>query len=103
MDRPHRIQEVLYRELEANHVEVIDDSVAHAGHLGAGRAGQFLEFVERIRTGKPEFGVQDNGAVTALGSVNQAGSALRGLWLQPSSSSKTRTFRAGTTVEMACL
>ena len=69
----------------------------------AGGQSQLLEFIQCIRPGEPEFGVKDDGAVAALSSVNQAGTTLREDWLQPSSSSKTRTFRAGTTVDMACL
>jgi BolA protein len=38
-DRPRLIDERLRRELDAIHVDVIDDSAAHAGHLGAQGGG----------------------------------------------------------------
>ena len=45
-DRPRLIEERLRRELDASHVEVIDDSTAHAGHLGAqGGGGHFRVLV----------------------------------------------------------
>jgi BolA protein len=45
-ERPRLIEEALRRELEASHVEVIDDSAAHAGHLGAqGGGGHFRVLV----------------------------------------------------------
>ena len=41
-DRPQLIDARLRLELQASHVEVIDDSAAHAGHLGAqGGGGHF--------------------------------------------------------------
>jgi len=45
-DRPQLIEERLRRELDASHVDVIDDSTAHAGHLGAeGGGGHFRVLV----------------------------------------------------------
>jgi len=44
-DRPRVIEETLRRELEASHVEVIDSSAAHAGHLGARGGGHFRVLV----------------------------------------------------------
>jgi len=45
-DRPRLIEERLRRELDAIHVDVIDDSAAHAGHLGAeGGGGHFRVLV----------------------------------------------------------
>lgn len=38
-ERPRLIEERLRSELEATHVDVIDDSAAHAGHLGAQGGG----------------------------------------------------------------
>ena len=67
---------------------------------GARRAREFLEFIERIGPGGPEFRVQDDRAITALGAFKQWGASIE---CYSVSSSRTRTFRAGTTVEMACL
>jgi BolA protein len=45
-ERPRLIEEALRRELEASHVEVVDESAAHAGHLGAqGGGGHFQVLV----------------------------------------------------------
>ena len=38
-ERPEIIRTRLVDELEADHVEVMDDSAAHAGHLGAQGGG----------------------------------------------------------------
>jgi len=41
-DRPERISSTLAAALDAEHVEVVDDSALHVGHLGAhGGAGHF--------------------------------------------------------------
>ncbi|MEE4270907.1 MAG: BolA family protein [Thermoanaerobaculales bacterium] len=41
-ERPERISTTLTAALEAEHVEVVDDSALHVGHLGAhGGAGHF--------------------------------------------------------------
>ena len=39
MDRRQRIEEKLRAELEAEHVEVVDESHLHAGHAGARSGG----------------------------------------------------------------
>jgi BolA protein len=39
MDRRARIEERLRRELDATHVEVVDESHLHAGHAGAASGG----------------------------------------------------------------
>ncbi len=64
------------------------------------RAREFLELVEGVGSGGPEFGMQDDSAVAALGAFKQWSASSE---CYSVSSSKTRTFRAGTTVEMACL
>ena len=62
-------------DLAAAHVGTGIRPVAWSGddtnHLGPGGAGQFLEFIECIRPGEPEFGMQYDSAVAALGSIDQ--------------------------------
>jgi len=46
LDRRSRIESLLRERLAAQHVEVIDESVLHAGHAGAaGGAGHFRALV----------------------------------------------------------
>ena len=46
MDRRARIESKLARELEAMHVEVVDESHLHAGHAGAaGGGGHFRALI----------------------------------------------------------
>jgi len=45
-ERSHFIQKAIETSLDAEHVEIIDDSAAHAGHLGAqGGGGHFRVLV----------------------------------------------------------
>jgi BolA protein len=45
-ERAQIITSILYDRLEAEHIDVVDDSAAHAGHLGAqGGGGHFRVLV----------------------------------------------------------
>ncbi len=75
---------------------------------GAGRFGQRAKFLDLIVETRPlQTDVQQQRAFTAAGAIEQPSLRVPGNGTQSSVSSSsmagTRTLRAGTTVEMACL
>ncbi len=51
--RAEELQDRLRRQLQPTRLEVIDESAAHAGHVGAGAQGYGTHF--RVRIASPRF------------------------------------------------